>query len=389
MCLSGSLQHASKEPLRDTFIESKPMQSYLVPTPLVVASSSSGSVLSTQAGFPTNNKLCSKPQFTTSSNNVGLQQSQKHGAPQVPTEVNDVAMPPPNKPRDLPVWPVEGSSPRGPLSYEALVHLRRSASTKKTPLCPTIDHTIDLAQHPTATMEVIRSNNGNLTQSPSEPSRPKTRPPAVAPKPKMILPSISVQIQNETPTTSDSAFSDIHVAYPQKVRMEALQKLGLLKDTQPEDDDVAPLPPPKTPSSFDPLPNRFVRDPSLTNPSRSPSFSFTQVPTEQKSRPLQSSASFHHHSRREQQTVSASHPAQPHAVKATALERSATLDSHKKGGYCPEPRPIIAAEPVKTAAAAQPVPHKPSNPTGYSVKMVPGMAADRKEALRKLGLLKD
>ncbi|XP_076003423.1 specifically androgen-regulated gene protein [Genypterus blacodes] len=386
--LNGSLQYALKEPLRDTFIENKPTQSYLVPTPLLVASGSSGTVLRAQAGFPTK-KPCSKPQFTSSSNNVGLQQRQKHGAAQVPTGVNDVVIPPPTKPRDFAAWTVEGSSPRGPLSYEALVHLRRSASTKKTPLCPTIDHTIDSSKRPTATMEVIRSNDGNLTRSPSNLSRPKARPPAVAPKPKVILPSICVQIQNETPTTLDSTHSDKHVAHPQKVRIEALQKLGLLKDTQPEIDAVALLPPPETPTSFDPLPNRFVRDPSHSNPSKSPSFSYTQVPTEQKSRPLQSSASFHHYSRREKQTESASHLAQTHAVKATNLERSATFDSRKNSGYCPEQRPIAAAEPVKTATAAQPVPYKPSNPTGYSVKLVPGMTADRREALRKLGLLKD
>ncbi|KAF7658494.1 hypothetical protein LDENG_00012240 [Lucifuga dentata] len=385
--LNGSLQPDSQDPIRDNASDRKPKQNYLVPTPLVVASSSSYSVPSSNTGFPATKKPCSKPQFSTSSSKPGLQKSQQHGAAKVPMKVNVMVIPPPTKPRDFAVQTVEGPSPRGPLSYEALVHLRRSASAKKTPLCPTIDHTIDLAQPPTATREGNYPNHRNLTRSPSEPSKSKPRPPTVAPKPKMIPPSISVQIQNEA--VSDSTYSGRHVADPQKVRMEALQKLGLLKDKQPENYAVSPLSPPKSHSSSNPLPNRFVRGPSHTNPSRSPSFSYSQVPIEPKSRPLQSSASFHHYSRHEQQPVSVSHQAQPNAVKPPTLQQSATLDCSTNDGNGPEPKSITAAKPVKTTIATQPVPHKPSNPTGYSVKMVPGMGADRKEALRKLGLLKD
>ncbi|XP_071756052.2 specifically androgen-regulated gene protein [Centroberyx gerrardi] len=399
--LNSSPKHASKEAITENFKDHKPMQSYMVPTPFVMANSSPCSVPNAMPGFPPDKKnFHPKPQSTTSRNEPGPQHNKHHGAPQVPAEVNVVVIPPPAKPKDCSVRTAEGPSPRGPLSYEALVHLRRSASAKKSPLCPTIDHTIDSAKYPAAT------NHGNLSRSLSEaskqePRRPKTSPPVVLPKPKTIPANISVRIQNETAhSTPDSSSSGMRMADPQKVRLEALQKLGLLKDKVPENEEIAPLSHPKFHSPWDLSHNRFVRDPSHANPSRSPSFSYSQVSTEPKNRPVQSSASFHHYSRREQQEfASLSHPSQPNGVKAATLERSgvglgsyvpceptpqprsATLGSHRNGG--PEP------EPVKTTSAAQPAPHKASNPVGYSVMMVPGMGVDRKEALRKLGLLKD
>eukprot|EP00064_Thunnus_orientalis_P019036 superscaffoldBa00004596_g19146 len=363
--LNSSQTHASEEPIKEK-VDTKHMQSYLVPTPLVVANSSSA--FSAKPGVSPDKNICSKPQLTPSSNKSGHQYNQK--PPQVPLEVN-VVIPPPIKPRDYSTRTAEGPLPRGPLSYEALVHLRRSASTKKTPLCPTVDHTIDLS----------RSDRSH-----SEASKAKMGPPVVAPKPKMIPANISVMTQNEASITSDSSYSSKHATDPKVVRLEALQKLGLLKDQQPENEAVAH---PKSQSSLDPTPNRFVRGPANINPSRSPSFCYSQMPTEPKNKPLQSSASFHHYSRRDQQSESVSYPSQPNGSKAAGLERCTTLDNHRNGGYCPEPQHITAAEPVKTTTAAQPVPHKPSNSVGYTVMMVPGMGADRKEALRKLGLLKD
>lgn len=382
LCLAGSQKHASEEPGKDNVV-TKPMQSYLVPTPFAVASSSLCSVPSAKPGVPPDRNLSSKPHFTPSSKEPGHRQQQKPVAPQVPLEVN-VVIPPPTKPREYSVRTPEGPLPRGPLSYEALVHLRRSASTKKTPLCPTIDHTIDLDKRLPVTVE--GSNLGNLSRSDrthSEASMSKTGPPVVAPKPKKIPANISVLTQNEASMTSDSSYNVKHATDPQVVRLEALQKLGLLKDEQPENETGAPLSPPKSRSSLDPTPNRFTRGPSNVNPSRSPSFCYSQVTTEPKNRPLQTSVSFHHCSRRDQQPVPGSHPAQSNGLKAAGLERSATLDNHRNGGN------ITAAKPVKTATAAPPVPHKPSNSVGYTVMVVPGMGADRKEALRKLGLLKD
>lgn len=372
VCLSGSQKHASKDPIKDD-VDTKPIQSYLVPTPFVVASGSPCSVPSAKPGiFPVKN-LSSQPHFTPSSKEPG--RNQKHVAPQVPLEVH-VVFPPPTKPRDSSVRTAEGPLPRGPLSYEALVHLRRSASTKKTPLCPSVDHTIELDKR--LPVKVDRSN--------SEASMSNAGPPVVAPKPKKIPANISVKTQSEASVTSDSS---CNAADPQVVRIEALQKLGLLKDQQSENDIVTPLVPPKLHSSLDPTPNRFKKGPSNVNTSRSPSFCYSQVPTAPKNRPLQSSASFHNYSRCDQPPVSVSHPAQASGLKAGGLERSATLDNHRNSGNHPETRHVASAKPVKTTSAAQHVPHKPSNSVGYTVMVVPGMGADRKEALRKLGLLKD
>ncbi|XP_022617104.1 specifically androgen-regulated gene protein-like [Seriola dumerili] len=386
--LNDSQKPASKEPIKEN-ADAKPMQSYLVPTPLVMASSTMCSVPSTTPGIPPDKNLYSKPQFTPSSSKPGHKHNQKPVTPPVPLEVN-VVIPPPTKLRDNSVRTAESPLPRGPLSYEALVHLRRSASTKKTPLCPTVDHTIDLDKRLPASME--GPNLGNLPRSErshSESSKSKTSPPVVAPKPKKIPANTSVKPPNEGLITSDSSYSVKHATDPQVVRLTALQKLGLLKDQQPENGIVAPLSPPKSHSFLDPTPKRYTKGPSNGNPSRSPSFCCSQVPTEPKNKLLQSSASFHNYSRRDQQSVSASHPVQSNGLKAAGLERSATLNSYRNGGNCPELGHMTAAEPVKTTTTAQPASHKPSNAVAYTVMVVPGMGADRKEALRKLGLLKD
>ncbi|XP_074495857.1 specifically androgen-regulated gene protein [Sebastes fasciatus] len=367
--LNSPQKYACTEPMEEN-VDTKPMHSYLVPTPFVVASSSPCPVLSTKPGVPPDKNLSSKPHFTTSSNKPDHNHNQKPAAPQVSLEVN-VVIPPPTKPRDYSVRTAE-VLPRGPLSYDALVHLRRSASAKKTPLCPIIDHTIELDKHLPVTVE--GPNFGNLPRSDrshSEAFKPKIGPPVVAPKPQKIPTNISVKTQNEASVTSDSSYDVKNATDPKVVRLEALQKLGLLKDQEPENESVAPLPPPKPHSFLDPTPNRFKKGPSNVNPQRSPSFCYSQVPTEPKIKPLQSSVSFHHYSRCDQQPESVSHPAQSNRLGAAGLQRSATLDNHRNGGNC------------------QPVPRKPSNSVGYTVMVVPGMGADRKEALRKLGLLKD
>ncbi|KAM7401734.1 hypothetical protein PAMP_017028 [Pampus punctatissimus] len=365
--LNGS--QAQDESIKEKFA-TKPMQSYLVPTPIVMARSS---VFSAKPGVLPDKNLCSKSQLTPSSNKSGHQHIQK--PPQVPLEVN-VEISPPTKPRDYSVRMAEAPLPRGPLSYEALVHLRRSASTKKTPLCPSVDHTIDSDKRSPVTVE--DPNLGDLSRSDrshSEASKSKMGPPVVAPKPKRIPSNISVMTQNKSSINSSDSVK--HATDSKVVKQEALQKLGLLKDQQPKNE------------AMDQTPNRFVQGPAKMNASRSPSFCYSQMTTEPKNKPVQSSASFHHFSRHGQQSASVSYPVQPNGSKAAGVERSSTLDNPRKGGYCPEPQHITAAEPVKSTTKAQNVPQKPSNSVGYTVMVVPGMGADRKEALRKLGLLKD
>lgn len=368
--LNGSETHDSKDLIKEN-VDVKPVQSYLVPTPFVLASSS----------VPTTKTLYSKPQFTFQNNKPDHKHNQTPVAPPVPLEVN-VVIPPSTKPRDYLGRTAEGPLPRGPLSYEALVHLRRSASAKKTPLCPRIDHTIELEKHfPVPAEGPNFGNPQRADRSHLEVPYSKIAPPVVAPKPKKISANITLKTQSEGSKTSSMSHGVKHAKDPKVVRQEALLKLGLLKDQEPENEAVAPLPPPRSHTSLDPTPNRFTKAPSNCNPSRSPSFCYSKEPTEPRSRPLQSSASFHHYSRRDEQPVSVSHPAQSNGLKTAGLK-------HNQRDY-PEPQHIPSAKPVKTTTTAQPVPQQPSSSVSYTVMVVPGMGADRKEALRKLGLLKD
>nr|XP_020449069.1 specifically androgen-regulated gene protein [Monopterus albus] len=376
--LNDSLKHALKEPIKEN-ADTKPMQSYRVPTPLVVAGSPPCSVPSIKPGVPPD-----KPQVTPSSNKLGHKYSQKPAAPPVPLEVN-VVIAPHTKPRDYSVMTPQAPLSRGPLSYEALVHLQQSASTKKTPLCPTVDHTIDLDM--SLPVPVEGQNLANLPRSDkshSEAPKCRTAPPVVAPKPKKIPANISVKTCNEALISPDSSYSVKYAPDTRVVRLEALKKLGLLTE-QPENETVASVSPPKSHTSLDPTSRAFKRrGPSNVNTSTTPS-----LHPEPRNRFLQSSASSHHYSRHEQQPASVSHPAQSSGMKIAGLRCSAPPDNHTTGNNSPEPQHMTASEPVKSTTTPPPVPHKPSNSVEYTVMVVPRTGADRKEALRKLGLLKD
>lgn len=294
--------------------------------------------------------------------------------------------PPPPLPPALPIKPKEVSFktpevplPRGPLSYDALVHLRNSASAKKTPLCPKIDHTIDLENHLPAPVEGPKQGS---EKSNAQVPTSKTVPPVVAPKPQKIPAGVSVKTPHQAPVSSEPSYRVKHGNDPQVVRLEALHKLGLVKEQESENKTVAPLPPPKPHSFLKPPSNRLTGDPSNVQPS-SPLFCHSQVLTEPKNKPLQSDAGFHHSSRSDLQSVSASVPAQPNGVKPAGLGRTAALENHTDLGH--RPKPIPAPKPT---SAAQALPNHASSAVGYTIMVVPGVGADRKEALKKLGLLK-
>uniref|UniRef100_A0A8C6LJ05 Zgc:158258 n=1 Tax=Nothobranchius furzeri TaxID=105023 RepID=A0A8C6LJ05_NOTFU len=326
--LSASMKKpVSDQPFKKS-VKSIHMQSYLVPTPLVVAN-------------------CSLPHFTSKINKLTSNYNQKPATTPVPFEVN-VVTPPSAKPRDCSVKTAEGPLPRGPLSYDALVHLRRNKSAKSHP-------------------EVLKS---------------KTGPPAVAPKPKTVPANIRKKTQNE-----DILHSVKHATNPQLVRLEALQKLGLLKDKERESAAAATPPPTKSHSFLDPAFSSNTRGPLSCNPTRSPSFSSSQTSTKHTNRNVKGHVHFHPNYRDDQEPGSASqHPAQTSRLKTAGLERSVSLDSYTNYS---EPQHIPSDKSVKTTNTTQPSDSKPTNLMGYTVMVVPGMGQDRKEALRKLGLLKD
>ncbi|XP_039468602.1 specifically androgen-regulated gene protein-like [Oreochromis aureus] len=287
-----------QKPINKNF-DARPMHSYLVPTPLLVASSAPCSVLGTKPGTPAVKTASSKPQFTSKNNKPGYKDNQKAVVRPTSSEAN--VMPPSTKPT---ARTAEGPLPRGPLST---THFVKNA------------------------------------------------------------------------------------ADPQVVRVEALQKLGLLKGQEAENDKGTPLPPPKPNSSLGVTPDKFTRGPANSNPSRSQSFCNFQVPKESNNRPQQTTANLRQYTKRDQRPVS-SHPAQSNGKRTANLEQSATLDNRRSSGNTSQPQSMKSAKPVtttRTTTTAPPVPQKTSNSVGYKVMVVPGMGGDRKEALKKLGLLKD
>ncbi|KAM8868310.1 specifically androgen-regulated gene protein isoform 2-T3 [Synchiropus picturatus] len=357
--VNGFHMHHSMDPIKE-HVDNKPKLSYLVPTPFVQANGSACPVSRPKVGFLLEKNTSTKPNPAPLINKAIPQQPK----PEVPLEVN-VLIQPPTKTKDLSFRTAEGALPRGPLSYDALVHLQRSASTKKTPLCPSVDHTIDSYKPPPVVMESRRYGRFDRTNTDS--SKSAAPPPVVPPKPKTIPQTVQEKTQEEVKLTSRPSFYLKKASDPNTVRREALQKLGLLKD------DHSPAPLPQTSCSYlDPTNNKYTKVPSNLNPSRSPSFCASQEP---KTRLLQSSASFHHASRNEMLSNSGLNNRQ----KASSLEQpTAQYDGTDGKTSC-----------SKTTLAPQTPAQKPTNAVGYSVMIVPGMGADRKEALRKLGLLKE
>nr|XP_061813900.1 specifically androgen-regulated gene protein-like [Nerophis lumbriciformis] len=360
--LNGLRKHHSMETIREK-VEHKPIQNYLVPTPFVLASSSNQYKSNMKAGIQLKKK-------SLSFNNCSQKPTDSH----VPFEVNGLITPT-TKPKDNLVKTGE----RGPLSYDALVYLRRSASTKKTPLCPTVDHTIDLVKCPSVIMEDPNNRNVGLPdRAVSGAGRFRIGPPPVAPKPKRIPSNISVKMEKEDAPASNSSYNIKNAIDPKVVRQEALQKLGLLKDQQSETQVTQQ----ELSKSHLSVGNGFLKGPVNISQSRSPSFCHAPVPPEPRSKAVQSSSSFHHYLRCPQHVMSLSHSGQRNRLKIAGPEIPHTVLNHKNETTCPEPR-------LQTVSEDQPVSPKASNSVTYTVMMVPGMGADRKEALRKLGLLRD
>lgn len=110
-------------------------------------------------------------------------------------------------------------------------------------------------------------------------------PPAVAPKPKKLPPNIILKshktsvassdgnVQQSVPTSSDRALLD-----PQRVRMEALRKLGLLKSNEADSGPaLSPNLSPKTRRSWG-APHSPVSSPTPQTPPLTPSSTFVDSP---------------------------------------------------------------------------------------------------------------
>ncbi|XP_051957045.1 specifically androgen-regulated gene protein-like [Xyrauchen texanus] len=205
---------------------------YMVPTPFVLANRNSQ--------FPARTGLaglCKKEPSNVKITTESAQLFQED--PQVPSEVNVVVIPPPHKIKgnkgSVIQKPNDQSSEklphRGLLSYENQVQLCKSASMQKTNTDePKTGEEFSTNLHHSNEGSTSRSKTLNQNSEAMESRSSKPTPPPVAPKPKMKTP------MNQEGATVPSNMSSSGVlpvdksTNPEKVRLEALCKLGLLKE---------------------------------------------------------------------------------------------------------------------------------------------------------------
>ncbi|XP_051531717.1 specifically androgen-regulated gene protein isoform X2 [Myxocyprinus asiaticus] len=227
----------SEGPLSSGSTVQNDILNYMVPTPFVLANRN--------AQIPARPGLvesCKKepPKVKMASESPKLCQE----APRVPSEVSVVVIPPPHKikgNKDTVIEKLNDPRPeklpsRGPLSYEGLVYLRKSASMRKTHADESktgekeVSANLHLSNVGRTSGSKILSQNSQAMESRSS----KPIPPPVAPKPKMKTPQKAPMNQEGATTPSNMPSSGMlpvdKLMNPEKVRLEALCKLGLLKE---------------------------------------------------------------------------------------------------------------------------------------------------------------
>ncbi|KAM8831102.1 specifically androgen-regulated gene protein [Synchiropus picturatus] len=227
-------------------------------------------------------------------------------------------------------------------------------------------------------------------------------PPAVAPKPKKLPPNIILK-SHKSPAADSMNFSppagsDRNMLDPQKVRMEALRKLGLLKGEEKEPGPL--LSPGHSPKVRRPAPSSPAapRPPSLSSLPASPPASSAHQDI------LPAPAAF---CDPEPAPPSPALPppvvllTPPRPVKAATLERSGPgLTPGDLRNTRPRPASLGSSDEfVKVQLASRdadtrrphPSPGKLPRSQGISVLISPRAEneEDRRQALRKLGLLQD
>ncbi|XP_028854604.1 specifically androgen-regulated gene protein [Denticeps clupeoides] len=368
------------------------ISNYLVPTPLVLANGTSSILNKARKKSPPNG-VNLKKQVSSASSKV--QQGHRH----IPSEANVLVIPPPSisTGKMQPGQEQRSISPRGPLSYEGLVQLRKSASMKRA---QTAQASENQTRQPSESAQSQISREGRLSLS-------KPSPPAVAPKPNKIPSDVIIKSQESfrrlgsRDPSGGSPLSDEAVMNPQRVRIEALQKLGLLKEQVTNSSPVQEESSKFQHTCFHHL--LPTRGPSNGRPS----------PACTSTKSAQCSGSIvHHRSMNDLRTV------QPYSLCVRSGEvKSATLEHSGMGlGSCLSHQNHSESSPSNTGVSHNllspslnqgsridfketytdshlssgsgktPV---PSPAVSHSTLVVPNMGVDRREALRKLGLLKN
>lgn len=303
----------SEHPLTSGSPGKNDILNYMVPTPCILA-----------------NRPPSRKKSVSDAENVKL-----------PAAVNVVVIPPPHKTKSKNDTDEEklnkppNASRRGPLSYEGLVQLRKTASVRKTN-----------ASEAKPQEQLVSANKVK------EHTSSKPVPPPVAPKPK-IHPQTNPQGPANSKTDPNvprtRALSVDHLMNPEKVRLEALCKLGLLKvesDTRQLGTKGQNFPPPRVA----PKPDKPIN---------------WQV---------------HSGSPLHQRSVSdiCTDPPCPQHDNVTSAGKAATLERTNRGPSGSE----LDTEQVSSSRS------KSQHVQGFSVP-VHSIGKDRREALQKLGLLKN
>ncbi|XP_072522431.1 specifically androgen-regulated gene protein [Salminus brasiliensis] len=376
---------------------------YLVPTPFVLANSS--------PPIPPNPGTAASKEKPSPKEETKEQKRDKNG-PHVPSEVNVVVIPPPlmvKTSNAIDQGLQNDRTPRGPLTYEGLVQLRNKVSSRKS--SENTERQISTPQAPVHSKDRTQVFPQNI--QPSENQLSKNSPPAVAPKPKKMPSRITVL--NHKGTTNPNGDSCLSTSpgsgglmKREQVRLEALSKLGLLK----ESDAKQPSKAPKTHISSLPQPSSgSVPDVSQTRPFPPCAAVRNQDPRNQ-SNQRSSSNTLHHRSLTDLPIA----PSHLQHSKSATLERSGmglgssmsncelsdssvsqnhlqcsstVAGKNNLGSIQRGTTPLSAGKTAGQSSFVPPVASKPLHVPGLNVLMVPNMGEDRREALRKLGLLKN
>ncbi len=366
---------------------------YMVPTPFVLANR--------------NSQIRTRPEIAASQKKTApkLACELHQEALQVPSEVNVVVIPLPHKikgSKDIVEEQQNKHQPenvarRGPLSYEALVHLRKSASMRRT----------NATEAKTGGQQVStnKDNEGSIAESQtltqvmtSRISKPT--PPPVAPKPKIKTPyKVPVnQVEASNPKIdSTMPYSEVltvdKLMNPEKVRVEALCKLGLFKE-----DTKNPI---CQQLKHSESPANLVQN-QTTKKCLAPSV--RARPGEHINQPVQTCSPLHQRSVSDLSATSF-----PQHADTTSTRKSATLErfgmglsgsnitvlnavsqNHQSSSSTLGTKNhfIDTQRNSNESASKKAELHASSRSKGFNVP-VPSIGRDRREALRKLGLLKN
>ncbi|XP_024231617.1 specifically androgen-regulated gene protein [Oncorhynchus tshawytscha] len=275
---SPELMTDIKSPGLDT-ISKVPVLSTESKTPELAADPKASASDTTPSSATSDNSVDNMPKGVSVDSKSAKRQSKVH------SELDLKLIPPPSDFRDdepeeeseLPVPAVL----RVPLNYSELEQLRRRAP----PASPGAQQTPP--SKPPVDLPVPVSTNSPPSHSealtiPIPETLETKNPPAVAPKPKR-LPSNIIQKSHKSDSHPGPPLSlpiDRSIIDPQKVRLEALRKLGLLKG---EDGDSGPVVSPKSRKSWAPTPSPRSPDATQTQapaqiPTTSPATTPGQVP---------------------------------------------------------------------------------------------------------------